>query len=193
MPRPRVLLDCDGVLADFLSAALKVIHQVTGKMHSPMAVLEWDIMEALKVPPDQARLVYAHMRTAGFCASLPVYHGAQEAVTRLKGVADVYVVTSPFGGAHWTDEREQWLQRHFGFNKSEIVHTAAKHICTGDVFVDDRPVSLKAWQVCNPEGVAVRWDHLYNVKEDWTGLGTASWAELNGIVLGVAAMLRRKG
>jgi 5'(3')-deoxyribonucleotidase len=118
-----------------------------------------------------------------------MYEGTQRAVARLREVADLFIVTSPMGGPNWTHEREEWLKRHFNISRANVAHISTKYIVTGDVFMDDKTSHLVEWRKHNPNGVAVRWDRLYNADDVWDGLHTDNWDVFLGIVMGVGAKL----
>src|SRR5579885_1757461 len=137
MKRLRVLLDCDGVLADFVTPCLALLKDATGVTYTPEQVTDWDIMKALSIPKETADAVYGAMKVPGFCAGLPIYPGAQAAVARLSEVADIYVVTSPLGGPYWESERRFWRHKYFGIPGKHVMSGSAKHICAGDVLLDN--------------------------------------------------------
>lgn len=162
----RVLLDCDGVLADFHTPCLAIINRLMGTNHTLADVTEWDIFDALRVVGDDRRVVYDEMHQPGFCRSLPVYPGAKEGVDELRKIADVFIVTSPMAGPQWTHERDQWLMSHFGFTTKQIIHASAKYVCAGDVLIDDRLSNLVTWANGHPNGVPIWWKGMYDVEKD---------------------------
>lgn len=176
----RVLLDCDGVLADFIGAALTIVAEVTGRTCAREDVDRFDFAAALKLTPDEKRAVYAPISDReGWWSRLPVMPGARDGVDRLRAVADVYVVTSPWNSCRtWHHEREAWLRHYFDLPAKHLIVTAAKHVCAGDVFVDDRTDTLIEWNAANPLGLAVQWQTPHNRLDGWPGVGTSSWDEL---------------
>ena len=178
--RPRVLLDCDGVLADFVSAMLRVVFEVTGKTFEPEDVTEFNFARALglsETDADNVNWIIGDRRK--FCARLVAYPGAREGVRRLRVVADIHVVTSPWNGNEtWTSEREWWLDHYFNIHHRDITHTSAKHLIVGDWLIDDKTETCRRWQESNPSGVAVQWITPHNRKDGWTGRATNSWDEL---------------
>lgn len=178
--RPRVLLDCDGVLADFIGGALRIVNTMLGTGYVPTDVTEFDFTKSLGLPAraaaDVKRMIGA---THGFAASLAVLPGAVDGVRRLREVADVYVVTSPWNSnPTWMSEREAWLDRHFAIPHRQVIHTAAKHICVGDVLVDDKTETVDRWREWHPGGVAVQWSTLHNRRDPWDGQSTNDWSVL---------------
>jgi 5'(3')-deoxyribonucleotidase len=182
--RPIVLLDCDGVLADFVSAMLRVVYEVTGEAYRPEQVTEFDFCRALGLgPTDAGNVMLAISGRRKFCARLVTYPGARDGVRRLREVADVYIVTSPWNSNEtWTSEREWWLQHYFDIPHGRVIHASAKHLVRGDVFVDDKTSIVATWQRWNPDGLALRWNTPHNQRDPWDGRSTSSWDELIELV-----------
>ncbi len=163
--RQRVLLDVDGVLADFWSAAEKVVLWATGKP------LPDDVYEGLDMfrsydTETQSR-IYNQFKQAGWCLALQPYPGAADFISRLTAIADVYFVTSPMDGPNWAHERHLWLKEHFNVPSKQVVSTNAKYLCVGDVFVDDKFEHIVNWQKAHKSGIAVLWNQPYNTKDSW--------------------------
>jgi 5'(3')-deoxyribonucleotidase len=158
--KPIVLLDCDGVLADYVGGALKLVHQVTDKRFVHRDVVDYDF--APKLLPDAAqRAEYTRlMCQPGFCASLEPCEGAVEGVRALSEVGEIYIVTASSGpNPTWAHERDRWLLEHFGINHHRVIHTHAKQRVHGHVFVDDRPEYVEAWGFA---GQRVLWAQPHN-------------------------------
>ena len=160
--RPRFLCDVDGVLADFTSAALAIVEGLTGEKPPHDARQEWDLFRSY--PRGIREAAYERMRQPEFCRNLEPYDGALEGLDRVSKVADVYFVTSPLGGPHWTHEREEWLMRHLGYSARYVVHTSAKHLCIGDVFLDDKPDNVVTWAAHHPGKAALLWPAPHNAQ-----------------------------
>lgn len=181
MSGPRVLLDCDGVLADFTSRALDVVADVTGRRYALEQVTAWDFCEALGLSRDEARVVKRVIgETRGFAASLAVYPGAVDGVRRLREIAEVHVVTAPWNSnPTWTYEREWWLRTHFDLESQRVHHSSTKHVFAGDVFVDDKLSHVRDWSDEHPDGVAVLWRTRHNQTESLPSCPvTSSWDDL---------------
>lgn len=188
MSRPRVLLDCDGVLADFVGPALRAFNADQGTAFEPHHVTEYSIERSLGITKQQASRFYE------LCSALPIGEqpilaGAVKGFTQLNSVADIYVVTSPWlGHATWAHERIDWLWRHFQVPYKRVVLTPAKHLCRGDILVDDKTETLVEWQRENPYGVAVQWQTPHNRLDGWNGVSTCDWGELCALVSVKAAL-----
>lgn len=190
--KKRILLDVDGVLADFTSGVLNVINAHFDTAHKPEHVTRFDIAASLGLSPEQAswfkREIGSH---AQFARKLEPYPGAVEGYARLAAVADVFIVTSPWNSnPTWTHDREWWLKKHFAIPHSRVVHTSAKFLCAGDHLVDDKTEACVAWTDAHDcvigeghasarrTGYALRWSTLHNRLDEYDGETVHSWDEL---------------
>lgn len=161
--RPTILVDCDGVMADFVSPVLRIVELLQGRTISFEEVTEFDIAKALKMTPAQSSAMIEQILTEGFTDSLAAFEGAREGVDKLREIGDVFCVTSPFRSPYWMHERQLWLEREMGFKKSETVHTSAKQLVRGDYLIDDKLDTLFSWESSNPGG------HGVLVRAPWNG------------------------
>jgi 5'(3')-deoxyribonucleotidase len=175
--RKRVLLDCDGVLADFVGGFLKLVNARFGTSLSSADVTCWDIAEALGWSRERAMEAYGLITECDqFAAKLDVLAGAVSGVRRLREVAEVYIVTSPWWSQPtWLRDRTNWLHKHFGITANNVVYTGAKHLIVGDVLVDDKTSTCEAWRAAHPGGVAVQWSTPHNLRDRWDGPSTLDW------------------
>lgn len=182
----RVLLDVDGVLCDFIDGVLDLVHETTGRRHTREHVTAFDFAASLKLSRDEAALVKkAISYRANWWSSLPVLDGAQLGVERLREVAEVFIVTSPWNSCPtWLHEREAWLKRHFQIPHSHVLVGSAKHIVAGHMLVDDKTETLRDWSRAHGHlgGIGVQWQTPHNRADEWAGLSTQSWDELLGWV-----------
>lgn len=142
-----ILLDCDGVLADFVGGVVKVVNErlvargvapydreaIVGKWHfeDQLGIEKHELADIAKAP--------------GFCAGLQEIPWARQGVESLRRDGhELYCVTSPWDGQHWMWERKQWLRR-FGFGQDCVVQCSAKHLLRADVLVDDKPSTIQTW------------------------------------------------
>jgi 5'(3')-deoxyribonucleotidase len=187
----RFLLDCDGVLANFVSAALNEINLIryaNGTIRSNAdvlradAVLHWDMSRLLHA--DDAQLFKDIIASAGFCESLHAYPGAADAVKQLVATFDVRVVTAFMSNSKtWCYERTQWLQRFMNIDADRVVFARHKHVVAGDFFIDDSPQHVERWMAHNPEGVGIIWTRPYNVRENVpSAVRVSTWAEVFELV-----------
>lgn len=182
--KPRVLLDCDGVLADFIGGVMPIINSLLGTSYTPADVTEFSFAEALGMTPEQGAAVKRAIGAAPrLSAGLAVYPGAIDGVRRLREIADVHIVTSSWDSNEtWEFDRKAWFKRHFGIDHHGITFTAEKHRVTGDVLVDDKTSTCEAWRAAWPQGVAVLWATPHNRRDLWDGQCTSDWDRLIDIV-----------
>jgi 5'(3')-deoxyribonucleotidase len=189
--KKRILLDCDGVLADFIGEVIETIVAHGGPRHVHADVIEFNFSTALKLDPDLARLVKRTIsKDPGWWIGLDPFQEAIEGVAKLREVADVFVVTSPWNSCQtWLFERESWLKQHFDIPHSHVLAGSAKHIVSGHMLVDDKTEACAAWDDeqsaawqmpdgTREESFAVQWQTPHNRLDEWHGRSTRSWSEL---------------
>lgn len=135
---PRVLIDCDGVLANFVSAIGLKEHPESWDIFSDG--LSWAAVNTIVCQED-------------FCYKINPYDGAY---SFLKSFKDPYIVTSPWSSStYWMHERYRWLTRKMGVVKERIVITSAKHLCKGDYLIDDYYENIISWCEEWPESTGI--------------------------------------
>lgn len=181
MKRPRILIDVDGPMADFVTPALEAIFQVTGRRFKVSDhVNGWDLFSGLGLSDDEIKEVFRAMQVPGLCLGIPVVDGAREGIEELRKVADVWAVTSPFGGEHWMHERDAWLVRNLGFHKKDVLHVRgeSKHGVFGNMLIEDKIDTLRTWQAAWPTETPVLFELSYNKNEGWSGVVVDNWPSL---------------
>ena len=179
--KPRVLLDVDGVLADFASGFLAIINEMTGRRYVLDEIDQFDVGRALKLEADEYSDAKRELaKTPRFAAKLRPYPGAVDGVAALREISDVRIVTSPWNShPTWTFDREEWLRKHFKIEHAHVTHTSEKFAVRGDVFVDDKVDHVTKWASANARhGLAVHWKTLHNRNEQTLKRATSSWAQL---------------
>lgn len=176
--RPRVLMDVDGPLADFLTPCLQIINDLCKSELTLEDMKDWNIFRSLGVPLAIEEETYRIMGEPGWCSQLEVQRGAKYGIAEISKIADIYFVTSPLRSNTWAREREQWLWKHFGVDGKQIVSTAAKYLCVGDFLVDDRVSNLDEWKIHHPNGCPVIWDMCTNVSVESRFDHTDDWVQL---------------
>lgn len=192
MVRTRYLLDVDGPLADFYTPCISLINEYTGWSKTVDDIKSWHIFRSLDVPKDVEKRIYDKMKSPGWCLSLDPIEDAVEAVQALREVGDVFFVTSPMQGQFWTYERTMWLIQNFDAKWSDVIHCSSKHVCAGDVLIDDRVSNLERWKASHPEGVALKFRGPYNRLDPWDGPVIESWKEELPDLLQLNDILKRR-
>lgn len=186
--KPRVLFDIDGVFADFITPCLQAVYEATGRWYSHDDIDDWDIMKSCGIDGPTAEAIYKSMQKPGLCLNIPAYEGALEGVTRVREFADVWAVTSPFGGDHWMHERDQWLVQKMGFDVHDVLHVRStrKHAVSADILVEDKTSTLQEWANAWPKSRGILFRRRYNERDLWEGMSSHTWP---GIVAAVESVL----
>jgi 5'(3')-deoxyribonucleotidase len=154
----RILLDIDGVCADFIGACCaKVSAPPYNYAVTPADVTHFQLEKCL--PNSIANLMFSFASMEGFCEELPWYPGAKEFVAELHKLGEVVVVTSPLKSSRtWCWERRQWLLGHV----NKIVHTQHKEMVYGDVLIEDSLSNAHKWSNAHRAGKVVLVDRPWN-------------------------------
>ncbi len=170
----RVLLDVDGVVANYLATAVQKTYDVNRALGLETVFREddfdeWDIDKVFerKVKKGYASLFierfWAEMGKPGVIESLEPYPGAKVVTRIMSSSSELLFVTSPTtSNPTWGYERTNWIRRMLGFSANHVIITKAKHAVQGDVFVDDKPENVITWQEHNPHGKGLLLDRRYN-------------------------------
>ncbi|KAM8961490.1 5'(3')-deoxyribonucleotidase, mitochondrial [Pelodytes ibericus] len=196
--RLRVLVDMDGVLADFEGGFLKKYR--ARYPTEPYIELEdrrgfWVSEQYEKLKPGLSVKAISIWETKNFFLDLDPIVGAVEAVKEMAGLknTDVFICTSPIKRyQHCPYEKYAWVEKHFGHEFLEqIVLTRDKTVVSADLLIDDRPDILgvepnPTWEhilftachnkhlvLCPPGRWLPSWDH------DWRGILDSTRSELN--------------
>ena len=145
-------VDMDGVICDFQAGLDKV---------------DPEVRQAYEGDED---------KIPGLFALLEPMPGAIDAVTELSGLYDTYVLsTVPWGNLTGASDKIDWIKKHFGHEKGtplwkRITLTHHKHLCRGDVLVDDRPNNgADKFAQANPGG-------------EWLHFGSAEFPDWNAVL-----------
>lgn len=119
-PRLRILVDCDGVLSDFVQLCLDyaVLHH--GLRFQRSAIDQWDCMAALGFPKSEWKVFGERIGPLEMCRKMPVMQGAADFYAKLLRLGEVKVATTPFNAA-WLTQRAEWLEE-FGVPLDRQIH-----------------------------------------------------------------------
>lgn len=190
MKKPRVGVDCDGVVADLLTPCFEVAERMLGKKFTIDQLHSWDL-DSL-IPPERLNEFWGLVGEPGICRNLTPYPGAKEGLEALHEVADVYIVTSYLHSSEkWVHERDAWFWEQFRIPRSKMVHTRAKYTFSAIMLVDDKPANLEEWASDRhnlPGSVPVLWQHPYNANHQFSPavqsriVATNQWSDVIDLV-----------
>lgn len=177
----KILLDVDGVVCDLIGDTLRHVNQIVSPERVELTdITEWDtnacINRKLKFlgiqSVDVAPIITDLWNRQDFVRGLTPIDGAVDAVTSIRGIGHrvVFLTAGRYQSRYWFSERHEWLRYWFDAQESEIIFASSKYFVKGDIFIDDKPGNVAAWQRENPD------------KEAW--LLTQPWnhgTDLNGI------------
>src|SRR5690606_8181016 len=145
-PRPRrtrtmlILLDQDGVLADFEHAFLAAWRQ----RHPDIEPVAYEQRQSFRIledyPPELRARAEAIYTAPGFIRDLPPVAGAIEAYRELTALGmDVRICSSPLHQfENCVAEKYLWVERHLGRAATErLILTRDKTLVRGDLLIDD--------------------------------------------------------
>lgn len=184
MARPTVLLDVDGVLADFIGRVCRVASSIVGRDLKPEDVRRFNFAAELGLSPDQKREVHRFIESTGFWRDLEPYAGAVEGVESLREIADIFIASAPWHSSRtWLHERASWLEHFFDIGPDRLIACSAKHLLMGHVLVDDKTETVRAWWNAaiartDYRTVAIQWITPHNRLDEWTGRATRSWDDV---------------
>ena len=165
LPAMLILLDMDGVLADFEHAFLAAWRE----RHPDIAPVEYEDRQSFYIqqdyPAELRPRVEAIYTAPGFIRHLPPVPGAIEAVNDLMAMGlEVRFCSSPLRQYdHCVLEKYQWIEAHFGRAATErLILTRDKTLVQGDLLIDDRPRITGATR---PQWQHILYDTPYNRQE----------------------------
>lgn len=158
--KPRIWVDCDGVLSDFVEAYLELVADLFGRAHVHNDVTRFNFSECVTTK-EEDRAVWERVNaTPGLVRGLADLPGVSY-LPRLRELGDVGCLTSPTTGPHWVHERFAWLLDR-GFTKRDVIFASDKSHVRGDFLIDDSAENCEAWQVAHPDGLAILLDAPWN-------------------------------
>ncbi|XP_061088863.1 5'(3')-deoxyribonucleotidase, mitochondrial-like isoform X1 [Conger conger] len=144
--RLRVLVDMDGVIADFEGGFLKKYR--AKYPNEPYIHLQdrrgfWVSTQYGQLRSDLCEKAMSIWESKNFFLELDPIPGAVEAVKEMSEMenTDVFICTSPIKHySHCPYEKYAWIEKHFGHEFLEqIILTRDKTVVSGDLLIDDKP------------------------------------------------------
>lgn len=143
-----LLMDVDGVLADFTGAVCLELSDILERKVTPKECFTWSFQKSFLLNSKQNRALFSRICRKNFCRDLALLPGAQKGVQRLiesNKVGGIRFVTSPWDSSnYWIKERTDWIYKHFNCTPFTVIHTHDKGSIIGDIIIDDKPANVLA-------------------------------------------------
>lgn len=153
-----VLIDIDGVLADFITPSLEV---ASIPLQSDQQVSHWDYFLPYMSEAEFMRRIDA---VESFWANLIPYAWAAELVQLCESVAQVYFCSNPAGYRGAADAKLEWLIQHGFMDRGARNYILTPHkwlqAAPGRVLIDDSPCNIACFM--QHKGVGVLFPQPWN-------------------------------
>ncbi|XP_043439269.1 5'(3')-deoxyribonucleotidase, mitochondrial isoform X1 [Prionailurus viverrinus] len=162
----RVLVDMDGVLADFEGGFLRKFR--ARFPDQPYIALEdrrgfWLSEQYGRLQPGLSEKAISIWESENFFLDLEPLPGAVEAVKQMANLenTDVFICTSPIKMYKYCPyEKYAWVEKHFGPDfLDQIVLATDKTVVSADLLIDDRPDITGKWPAAGAEPTP-SWEHI---------------------------------
>jgi len=132
-----IVLDVDGVLADFVTAAL----HAHSRMESHDEIKSWDFYKEWGLTPEE---FWAKCRGRDFWMSIQPYPEAIDLLSDLQALGEVVICTTPSDDNECPGAKFEWLRHHFGLKPDQVCITGNKAILAhrGNLLIDDNPFNV---------------------------------------------------
>lgn len=138
-----VLIDVDGVLADFENGVRDLIEEINGVKIKGENLFQ-DLRNLAGTAWDEK--VEEAIKSEGFAQTLKEYPGSVNCVKEIMENNEVIFVTAPYPESrHWFYDRYLWLRERFGIDRDDIIFARDKRWVQGKILIDDRVENVLDW------------------------------------------------
>jgi 5'(3')-deoxyribonucleotidase len=159
LPIRHVFLDMDGVISDFVTAALALHGREDAVADWPVG--EWHVSKALGISSSQ---FWREINLQGhaFWAELPAYSWMDELVEKIREYAPFTILSSPSLVPECLSGKVWWLQQHFAKGFRDFLIGPHKHHCAKPdvVLIDDSDENVQRFRAHG--GQAILFPQVWN-------------------------------
>jgi 5'-nucleotidase len=183
----RVMIDLDGVLADFNNAVINHFKEL-GYERSDLFLRTYDISKWYDADNEEVRQEFVElMGTKGFWLSLRLMPGAVDALKEIKKLGhEIYILTTPWWSSPVSlTEKWGWIKRKLGrvINPCEqVLYATNKSIIDGDILIDDKLKHIQDWLKLRPFAIVFDWPYNRDSESGSKAYRASNWGEVVEIV-----------
>lgn len=147
-----ILLDCDGILCDFVSGALKA-HEREHEGHD--SVTTWDFFEKWGLT---AKEFYDKVRGRDFWLNLKPYEDGLAFYGELSKKTTPVISTAPIMDPECVQAKIEWLYTHYGVIMTNIMVGSQKHLMANPntLLIDDNPSNVQKFLAYGGKAVLIK-------------------------------------
>jgi 5'(3')-deoxyribonucleotidase len=147
-----ILLDQDGVLADFCSKALERLNMVYGKKYTISDLVEFgqfDMEKLYKISVtdfwkalEDANRFHDFKKDEFWCFIRP-FPWARQLITELRKIAPVIICSAPNKNPQCVAQKLEWLKQYLNIESPDVAFVKKKYLLAkrGNVLIDDYKVN----------------------------------------------------
>jgi len=168
MTKPRhIFVDLDGVLADFVRAALALYER--DELLDCWPAGEWNMPKVLDI--SRGKFWGAIDRQGGaFWESLEIYPWTFKLIDRQREIAPITIATSPSLDPSCLAGKVRWMQRHLGGSFRDFLIGPSKHLLAKPdvVLIDDRDSNIDAFRKHGGQAILFPqpWNTNHHIEDD---------------------------
>jgi len=174
--KPIVLVDMDGVLADFDAALWNVITEQEIPTNCTRETQRVRFLHDAVSKEDRPR-IRAIVEECGWFRNLPLIPGAREGLRALEDLAEVWICSKPLEpNRTCRDDKANWIEEHLGPRwVDRLILAPDKSLVRGDILLDDAP--KPSWYA-RASWTPVIFPTIWNGSDSkWAGLPCWSWGQ----------------
>lgn len=159
MTGPRVFIDMDGVLFDFVTATSRA-HNRPSPYLAARNYGHWDMAKLWNITPEA---FWAPLNYEGFWSNMePLPYARTLVETCLKYTDNICVLSSPSESKYCVPEKRASIKKYFPEFGKNILFGASKQFIAGPnkILVDDYDVNVDKWRGAG--GTATLWPQPWN-------------------------------
>jgi len=139
-----ILVDCDGVLCDFIHSAARWLGQDSALVKS------WNMLEDWGMSPFQQQLFWEDGLAERVAQTAPTFQGSYTMLHSLEqayGKENILICTAPPPAnlPNWASIRNRWLNHYFKIDSRRVIHCMSKDLVLGAVLIDDGDHNLASF------------------------------------------------